>query len=273
MINGKKIGLVLSGGGSKGLAHIGVLKVLEQNGIIPDIIVGTSMGSIVGGLYASGMTTEQIENETYKVNFGEFIDLNVFNIFKQGIVAGKKLIKYIDKISNNAEIENFKIKFACVACDIIKGKPYIFGKGKLSIAVRCSSAIPGVFSPYRLNDKMLVDGGVINNRPCDIAKKLGADYIISVDAIGSGYIISPMKSVADVLMSSFNILQYQHEKLKPNIADVNISLNNKKYRFDEHTKIGMHEIIKSGEIQAKKAVEKIKNDLSKLNQDDSNLSL
>ena len=100
MINGKKIGLVLSGGGAKGFAHVGVLKVLEQNGIVPDIVVGTSMGSIVGGLYASGLSVDQLIDESKKFKLVNITDINVFNLMKEGIVAGNKLMRYIDKISN-----------------------------------------------------------------------------------------------------------------------------------------------------------------------------
>src|SRR5574344_914572 len=186
MINGKKIALVLSGGGSKGFAHIGVLNALENNGIIPDIIVGTSMGSVVGGLYASGMSTKEMTDESQKLKFSDFVDINLFGILKNGVLAGNTLIKYLDKISHNALIENCKIKFACVSCDLYTGKQYIFDSGKLSVALRCSSAVPGIFAPYKFDGKLLVDGGVVNNNATDIAYKMGADYVISVDCIGEG---------------------------------------------------------------------------------------
>ena len=261
MINGKKIGLVLGGGGAKGLAHVGAIKVLEANGIIPDIIVGTSMGSVVGGLYACGMPISKIESEFLKFKITDLFDLNVFNITKQGLIAGKKFIKLIDKHSKNAMIENAKIKFACVACDLRTGKEYIFDSGKLSTATRASSSIPGVFAPLKQDGMLLVDGGVINNVPTDVAYKMGADYVISVDCIGKAYIVKNMKSVVDILMSSFSLMQYKCVNCKGYKSDAKIIVNNYEHDYYDAKKESIIETIQLGEQATNKKISKIKKDL------------
>ncbi len=262
MINGKKIGLVLGGGASKGFAHIGAIKVLEKNGIKPDIVVGTSMGSVIGGLYSFGMTVEEMENTAKKFEYREIVDVNVFGMLKNGVVVGRKFLNYIDKLTNKANIEDFKTKFACNACDLKTGKEFIFDSGKLSIAVRASSSVPGVFTAIKYNDMLLTDGGVINNIPTDIAKKMGADYIISVDCIGDNYLIKDMNNTLDILMTSFNIVQHEYEKAKKNFADTKIVVENSKYGFTERTHEGILDIINMGEIATENMIVKIKSDLN-----------
>lgn len=261
MINGKKVALVLGGGASKGFAHVGVIKVLEQNGIVPDIIVGTSMGSLIGGFYASGMPVEEIEKQCVSLKFKDFVDVNVFNIIKQGMVTGKKLIKFVDRLSNNALIENSKIKFACVSCDIKTGKEYVFREGKLSTALRASSAVPALFAPLKHKGMLLVDGGVVNNIPTSVAKSMGADYIISVDCVGNNYIMGEIKTFLDIMMSSFNILQHEYEKIKRNSANTKIVVKNENYGFVELKPQCVQEIIGLGARAAKKKMSKIKKDL------------
>lgn len=261
MINGKKIGLVLGGGGSKGFAHVGVLKVLEQNGIVPDIIVGTSMGSVIGGLYASGMPLSKIEAECLKFKVTNLFDLNMFNITKQGVIAGKKFIKFLDKYSKEALIENFPIKFACVACNLKTGKEYIFDRGKYSIAARTSSSVPGIFAPLKKDGMLLVDGGVINNIPTNVAYSMGADYVISVDCIGDEYLIPNIKSVFDILMSSFSLTQYYLHKERGYKTNAKIKINNKSNSYFDVKKEIIIENIQLGEVVANKKIKKIKNDL------------
>ncbi len=260
MINGKKIGLVLSGGGAKGFAHIGVLKVLEQNGIIPDIIVGTSMGSTMGGFYAGGMSLDELELKSLEFKVMDLFDLNAFNITKRGIIAGNKFVKFIEKHTKQQLIEDFPIKYACTACDIKTGKEYIFDKGKFSVATRTSSAIPGIFAPFKKDDMMLVDGGVINNIPTHVAYNMGADYVISVDCIGENYLIKDIKSIIDIVMTSFSIAQYMLNQCKGYRADTKIVINNENSYLVAKKEITKQNI-SLGESEALKYVDKIKKDL------------
>lgn len=263
MINGKKIALTLSGGGSKGFAHVGVLKVLEKNGIVPDIITGTSMGSIVGGLYACGISPKVLEEKILKLKVLDFFDLNAFNIIKEGASTGKKMVRFLQRIGANVNIEDLKIKFACVACDLKTGTPYIFDKGNLAVAMRCSSSVPGLFAPYKLDDKLLVDGGVVNNNPFNVARDMGADFVIAVDCIGKACIVPNMKTVADVLMSTFSITQCKHESLRKNNSDIKLVIENEQYGYAERTKEGIKNLIHSGEIVAEKNIGRIKAKLKK----------
>lgn len=261
MINGKKIGLVLSGGGSKGFAHIGVIKVLEANGIRPDIVVGTSMGSTIGGIYASGMSVEKMEKAARNFKANDIVDVNLFNWIRQGVVIGNKFVKYMDKLTNNAKIEDFPIKYACVGCDLITGKQVVFDKGKFSIATRVSSSIPGIFSPYKKDGMLLVDGGVINNNPTELAYEMGAEYVIDVDCVGKAYLLKDIKSITDILMSSFSLTQHLYNKKCKKHSDAKIVINNYTHGYLERNKEAIIDIIHSGEIAAMKKIERIKQDL------------
>lgn len=261
MINGKKIGIALGGGAAKGFAHIGVLKVLEQTGIVPDIVVGTSMGSTIGGLYASGMAPATIEQHAYKFKLMNIVDINAFRILKQGMIAGKKFINFIDKLTGKARIENFPKQYACVTCDISTGNQYIIKTGKFSVATRCSSSMPGFFAPYKMGDMLLVDGGVVNNVPADVCFEMGADYVISVDCIGDHFLAGKTTNTIEILMSSFGVTQYLHEKSRRNRANTKITINNPKYGFFDHTLEAIENTIKLGEKYTKAKIKKIKGDL------------
>lgn len=211
--NGRpKIGLVLGGGGAKGAAEVGVLKVIEKAGIPIDYIAGTSIGSIVGGLYAAGYTAAELDTmfcqqewlslltdrrsemggEPYKVKdgvtyiFGFPImgELKNGDIGGFGLMRGEMVEEVIDSMSKRkgaSDLENLKIPFQCVAADFRSATEVIIKNGPLSKAVRASISIPGVFKPVNRDGKKLVDGGMLNNLPVDVVKDMGADIIIAVD--------------------------------------------------------------------------------------------
>ena len=170
-------------------------------------------------------------------------------------------MKYIDKISHNAKIEDFKIKYACVAVDIKTCSEYIFTEGKLSVAARTSSSIPGIFAPYKHKNMLLVDGGVLNNNPTNIAYNLGADYVIDVDCIGDAYKTTEIKGIIDILMTCFSAIQYRYEKVLKRKCDAKITISNFKYSYSERTPEGIKDIILSGETETNKKIKKIKRDL------------
>ncbi len=263
MINGKKIGLVLSGGGAKGFAHVGVIKVLEENGIIPDIIVGTSMGSVIGGFYSSGMPINELEQKCIKLKLSDIFDLNMFNIIKQGIIAGKKFQKLIEKNIKHELIEDFPIKYACVSCDIKTGKEYVFYDGKFCTACRASCAMPGVFAPIKKDNMLLVDGGIANNIPTDIAYKMGANYVISVDCIGEGYLTKGIKGVFDILISSFSLTQHLLNQCRGYKTDAKIVINNKNSYIISKKEVTQENIC-MGEIATQEKIDEIKKDLGLL---------
>lgn len=203
----KKVALVLSGGGAKGVAHIGVIKVLEEAGIPIDIIVGTSMGSIVGGLYAVGYDASELDElvrnqrwtalltDVGKVNDEEVaswgnIASDIWNGLKTsighgGLVSGKNLQGLFEDLCKgyNGKRQNFNklpTPFACVATNVKRYEEYDFHEGSLPIAMRASMSIPGYFTPVSYKGMLLMDGGMRNNFPADIAKEMGADIIIGV---------------------------------------------------------------------------------------------
>lgn len=210
MLNKKKMlrsdpkwGLVLTGGGARGLAHIGVLEVLDAHGLVPDIIVGTSMGAIVGGLYAAGMTPKEMkalarELSLEKVisrrarsfvlkNRNAFFDYVLLEVQRQRLLKkvsarGKDKIEcYLRSIVGNVRIEDLPVPFACNALDLVKGEEYVFREGPLARAIRASMSYPLALEPVRMKRMVLVDGGLIDNAPVRIARELGAGRVVLSD--------------------------------------------------------------------------------------------
>lgn len=207
----KKVAVVLGGGGAKGVAHIGVLKVLEEAGIPIDIVAGTSMGAIVGGLYAIGYSPDEIKEMVEaqdwemllsdrvkrssqffpeKENSERYILSLPFGVAKkdrviEGMIKGQNLQNLFSNLTigyhDAVDFNSFNIPFACVAVNMVTGKDYVFRSGSLPLAMRASMAIPAVFAPVRLDSMVLVDGGLNNNYPVDVALEMGADIIIGID--------------------------------------------------------------------------------------------
>ncbi len=173
-----KVALALGGGAARGFAHVGVIKALETQGIRPDIIVGTSAGSVVGALYAAGNDAFALQKMAFQMEESAFSDWSVFG---RGLLKGEALEKFINQQLANKPIENLKRRLAVVATDLAAGQPTVFVSGNPGIAVRASSAVPGVFSPVVIRGKEYVDGGVTSPVPVRAARQLGADIVIAVD--------------------------------------------------------------------------------------------
>lgn len=173
-----RIGLALGGGAAKGFAHIGVIKMLEASGIHPDAVSGTSAGSVVGVLYASGMDGFQLQEQAFALDEGKIRDVRFFS---GGLVQGQKLQDYVNALLRQTPIEKLHIPFAAVATELENGSRAVFIRGNAGQAVRASSSIPGVFEPVDINGKHFVDGGVVSPVPVDAARQLGADIVIAVD--------------------------------------------------------------------------------------------
>jgi NTE family protein len=173
-----KIGLALGGGAAKGFAHIGVIKMLEASGIHPDVVAGTSAGSVVGALYASGMDAFALQETAFGLDEAKIRDVRLFS---GGLVQGRALQDYINQLLHHQSIEQLKIPFAAVATQLETGQRTVFVRGNTGQAVRASSSIPGVFEPTEINGKHYVDGGVVSPIPVDAARQLGADFVIAVD--------------------------------------------------------------------------------------------
>ncbi len=182
---GKKLGLVLGGGGVRGLAHVGVLKVLEEAGVTVDLLAGTSMGGVVGALYAAGMTAEQIEREVMALSttasLRRLIDIRPSY---RGLVRGERIYNLIaETIGAEITFADLDLPLAMVAVDAVSGCEVILNSGKVADAVRATISVPGIFKPVEVDGMVLVDGGVLNNVPTDVAQKMGADTLMAVDVM------------------------------------------------------------------------------------------
>lgn len=175
----KKVAVVLGGGGARGFAHVGVIRELESAGIPIDMIVGVSVGSLIGAIYADSGDSFELEWKSFKIKKEEIFDFKVFNI-RESVVKGEAIKHYIDKNIETKRIEDMKIPLAIVATDIKTGTPVIFRSGSVKAAVRASASVPGVFPPVPYGNKLLVDGGVLGNLAPSVAKDMGADIIIGV---------------------------------------------------------------------------------------------
>jgi len=179
----KKVGLALGGGAARGLAHIGVLSVLEKAGIPIDMIAGTSMGAIVGALYAAGKSPAEIKRAMTKLNMRQMFTLIDFGIPTSGFIKGNKITDWLQSLIGGVHFEDLKIPFACNATDINLCDEVVMKEGPVAEAVRASASIPVVFSPAKWRGRYLVDGVLIDPVPVRIAREMGADLVIAVNVV------------------------------------------------------------------------------------------
>ncbi len=173
-----KIALALGGGAAKGFAHIGVIKVLEANGISADIVTGTSAGSVVGSLYAAGYTPAQLQAKAVTLDESNLTD---FTLSTRGFIKGEKLQAFVNQQVGNRPIEKLAKPFGAVATELDTGRRVVFRLGNTGQAVRASASIPNVFLPVEIAGKRYVDGGLVSPVPVSAAREMGADFVIAVD--------------------------------------------------------------------------------------------
>lgn len=192
-----RVGLALGGGGSRGAAHVGVLKVFQEEGIPIDIIAGTSIGSVVGGFYAAGVPLDDIGEVFLKNKFTkEFTPMPILTLALEptlltarlfgykpydGLFNGAKFKKYADKVAGSKKIEQLKIPYAAVVTNVVTGESCRLTEGDLGLAMQASTAVPELKRPVQIGDKLYCDGGLINNVPVDHVRQMGADFVIAVD--------------------------------------------------------------------------------------------
>lgn len=178
-----KVGLAFSSGGARGSAHVGVLKVLAEFEITPDIIAGTSMGAEIGGAYAAGVPIDALEFQWRSTSFGR-VFRTLFPTFPwSGWSSGREIVRYLERLIGDPQIEDLSISFAAVATDLEMGTSVSISSGPLIQAIRASLSVPGLFTPVWMDDRILIDGGVANPMPVDVARELGADVVIAVDVL------------------------------------------------------------------------------------------
>lgn len=188
----KKLGLALGSGGARGVAHVGFLQALEDNGIKPACISGCSMGAVVGAAYSSGMTPRTMLKTATLLKKKDLLDISAFPITSGAILRSEKVKRIFDKLYRGANIEELSMPFSCIGADVVSGKKVVFDQGPVSLAVRASSAIPLVFKPVEYENMLVADGGILCRLPVSEVKALGADVVIAVDVLG------PLREMGDV---------------------------------------------------------------------------
>ncbi len=290
--NKPKIGLVLSGGGAKGFAHIGVLKVLESQGIKPDYIVGTSIGSLVGGLYSIGYTPAQLEDLVLNLNWAELLSdyfpreytymfekeeqdryLLSFLVEKgkgvklpEGFIQGQNIMNLLCRLTAKYHsVDDFSklpIPFMCVSSNIANGEEVVITGGFLPEALFSSMAMPTVFAPIKLDDKLLVDGGIVNNFPVDVIKKLGVDVIIGVDIQTKLLDKKQIKDVTDVAGQLTTLLGNEKYLINKKGCDIIIEPDITGFSTASFNKEAARELIAKGEVAALLQIDSIKSKLT-----------
>ena len=223
-----KVGLSLSGGAMRGLAHIGVIEVLLENGIDIDMIAGTSMGSVIGGIYASGMDIGMMRKFSENITALESSRLYDLTIPRMGMVRGKKIEELVATFIGKKNIEDLNIPYVAAACCVEDAKPVYFTQGKVIDAIRASISIPGVFEPVITKEgKTLVDGGVLERSPVNILREMGADYIICSDVNYRGGCNPTPKNMFSMLFTVYEMMEWQAMSRRVVDADITIMSDTK----------------------------------------------
>jgi len=218
-----QIALVLGGGAARGFAHVGVIRALEQEKIPVDLIVGTSVGSLIGAIYAHDRNSFELEWTAFSLEKDQIFDYGLLNALTgMGLAKGEKLEAFVKSKVPVANIEELQIPYAAVATDLNRGMKIVLDKGSVAKAVRASSAIPGVFQPVEHQGKLLVDGGVIDNVPVSVAREKGADIVIAVD-IGQQVNNFNISNVIDVMLQAITIMGAENAGVRKREADILIA--------------------------------------------------
>ncbi len=199
-----RIGLALGGGAARGFAHVGVVQVLEEAGIRPDLVVGTSAGSLVASLYASGKTGAQLQQVAETMEEASFTDWTL-PIFSRGVLRGDALARYVNAQVANRPIEQMPLPLGVVATDLHSGEAVLFQRGDTGTAVRASSAVPAVFQPVKIGTHEYVDGGLVAPVPVALARQMGAELVIAVD-ISAAPEGNPADGTLQILLQTFAIM-------------------------------------------------------------------
>jgi NTE family protein len=209
-----RVGLALGGGAARGFAHVGVIQVLEEAGIQPTLVVGTSAGSLVAALYASGRNGQQLQSVAMNMDEAAFADWTL-PLFNRGVLRGEALARYVNTQVANRLIENMALPLGIVATDLNSGQGVLFRRGDTGTAVRASSAVPAVFLPVKIGSQEFVDGGLVSPVPVRYARQMGAELVIAVD-ISSAPEGNPSADPLQILLQTFAIMgkSINHWELK-----------------------------------------------------------
>ncbi|SEN30156.1 NTE family protein [Mesobacillus persicus] len=246
-----KIGLALGSGGARGFAHLGVIKVLREEGIPIDMVAGSSMGAMVGCFYGAGLDIDRLYKLSKAFKRKYYLD---FTVPKMGFIAGNRVKDLIRIFTHGKEIQDLDIPTAVVTTDLVSGEKVVFKEGPIADAVRASISIPGIFTPEKLNGRLLIDGGVIDRIPVSVAKEMGADIIIAVD-VSHVNRNAEISSIFDVIMQSIDIMQMELVSNREIASDIMLRPRTEMYSSKAFKNID--EIIAIGEEETRKNIGKI----------------
>lgn len=254
----KTLGLALGAGSAKGFAHIGVLEVLESEGIPVDFICGSSMGAIIGAVYCCGTDLRLAGELIPQLNEKDLFDVRIPR--KGGFVKGEKIQTLVKLLTKNKSFDETLIPFTCVAVDLYTGRLVVVSEGKLHEGTRGSYALPGVLEPYPYNGMLLTDGGVISRVPCDVVRQMGADVVIGIDVgyrghEGGKYPLRMSRNI-DYMNACLRIMQWELARLKESAADYIIAPY--VWDLDSRSTADTTEIIERGRSAAREALPKIR---------------
>lgn len=252
-----KIGLALGSGGARGFAHLGVIRVLKEENIPISYVAGSSMGALIGSLYASGTDLEQLYKIVTSFKRKYYLD---FTVPKMGLIKGNRIKEFIGIFTHWKNLEDLDIPTAVVATNIRTAEKVVFTKGLVANAVRASIAIPGIFTPEKIGDQLLVDGGVVDRVPVSVVKEMGAEFVIAVDVSHVKQNVE-INSIYDVIMQSLDILQMEIVRNREIASD--IMLQPRVEQFDSRAFTNLEEIVAIGEQEARKNMDSIKQALAK----------
>jgi len=247
-----RIGLALGGGFARGIAHLGVLRVLEEAGIHVDCLAGTSVGGLIAASYASGAPLDAISRRAVSTSFRDFAR---WSLSRFGLASNERMGHYVYEFCGVQRIEEMKRPLAICAADLLSGEPYYFTKGDLGIAIRASCAYPGLFQPVEFEGRLLVDGFLIGPVPVEAARTIGAEFVIGVYLGMSGPAPRP-KHMGEVLWRSFAIMQQQALQRRDRSADVLICPDVREFGWDDFSRTD--ELIAAGEAAAREALPRIR---------------
>jgi NTE family protein len=252
-INRPLIGLALGGGMARGCAHIGVLRILEKHHIPIDLIAGTSVGSLIGGAYAAGLTPDQIEALAMKITWN---DLGRMTISRLGFYDSKRTEDFIRANFPITEFEKTRLPFGAVATDLQMGKMVVFTEGSLPLAIRASCAMPVFYTPVMVNGRMMVDGGLVGHLPASVARLMGADIVIAVDVNSQHLPIPQPTHMFTVMTQAISIMGRSTVGYLYSDADIVIRPQIEDFRHDDLSRA--IDLIKAGEDAASKVIPKLK---------------
>jgi NTE family protein len=240
---GRRLGLALGGGAARGFAHIGVLKVLAEEGIRADLVAGTSAGSLVGALYCAGRSWEEIRAVGRDINWPDLVSPAWPTL---GLARTDKLEAVIERHLQGRSFAELEIPFRAVAVDIQRGEVVVLGQGSVARAVRASASIPGIFEPTMWEGRYLVDGGLMDDVPADVVRDMGADVVLGVNLNRDRISTGPPQNMVDILLRSLNILIYQSTRVANRSVDLMVAPDLAGFAYQDMRRVD--ELVDRGEV-------------------------